>query len=639
MHRSPENFELKTPARTVPFPSFVTSPSGVNFPPTPSNLRKLRPLVPDGQPVRDLQIPHHRERDLLEIEIANLRSQLALQTMPPLSTSENTTSLLASDPQLAPMKIGSGPQLASLEIRHDPQLAPLKFDSDPQLAPLKIDSCHLPVLIQQHPPRNRGSGIGAGNPAVNVISEFADCFQLDEKQHNPKEGIFTLFEFFAHTAKRYPSLQEPFVAASKGSSLKNVARFECIFKAMKKPSGTIAAVATILAIDKFCPDIEHKIRFCLLAAASRTSQQRKLIDIRHSACPAMESKLAGTTFRDLPGMISILSGQDSVDDLVDFIVESISYVDDAPGRLELAIQDFNNLDGTKHTDCLLLFSDMQTLINNCITWMGKPHMTDWQLAEHFLKIYPQHVRAAWNEFESQPMTRIDRISLDFIEFQGYMQSVWTSAATKQRLALKSPVTVQQRIQQRSPQQQSTTPTQQAIPATASAGALQDIQICCRAAPPCLPSRSANKSSSSKRDLTTNPRGAQNASRMRKQSRLRGIRTLCAMISRRVTVTGGRIATSNTLKPRRRLILYPTNAMSWGTLKKKKNLTRTLLRDSKNGPNWVISNSPLRPLQYPTTLQRQSQTLPSKLRMPGMTFTTKTLWNWTIETTPRVVGGL
>ena len=90
---------------------------------------------------------------------------------------------------------------------------------------------------------------------------------------------------------------------------------------------------------------------------------------------------------------------------MDFIVESISYVDDAPGRLELAIQDFNNLDWTKHTDCLLLFSDMQTLINNCITWMGKPHMTDWQLAEHFLKICPQHVRAAWNEFESQPMTR------------------------------------------------------------------------------------------------------------------------------------------------------------------------------------------------------------------------------------------
>ena len=102
----------------------------------------------------------------------------------------------------------------------------------------------------------------------------------------------------------------------------------------------------------------------------------------------------------------------------------------------LANANMQMLNGSSHTDCLLLFSELETLHNICTSWMGSAVWNDWQLSEHFLKICPPFIRAAWIEYENRPENRIKRLSLSLSEFKTKMQSVWNSALNKQRLTQK-----------------------------------------------------------------------------------------------------------------------------------------------------------------------------------------------------------
>jgi hypothetical protein len=316
---------------------------------------------------------------------------------------------------------------------------------------------------------------------VNIISEFADCFPLESKLVIGKENIHTLYEFFIHIVNKYPNLKQPFSLAHEGSSLEfSISRFECIFKSMKKPNPQTAAAITILAVDHFCPEISHRITSCLTAAASLTHGQR--IQIERSVSPITNSAFYKTPFCKLPGIIEILSGSVSLDSLVDFVVARISFVEDQMDRLEIALKSFNEFDGSAHTDCLLLFSDLEKLFNVCTSWMGIEVLNDFQRAEHFIKTCPLIIQSAWIEFESQPKNRINRLTLPFTQFQSEMQSVWSTGIHKQRLTARFSQPVQQQLSRSDlPNRVQKTPSDQSGPKSIALnpGNLKDIQITCK----------------------------------------------------------------------------------------------------------------------------------------------------------------
>ena len=361
----------------------ITMPDGSQAPATPLNLRRrlkydssspsLQTTLLETYPnepefsERDLQHILIQERTRFELELRNLRDQIEFQV------SQQATFLSNPAPtNPAPTNSNPAPAISKPANPAPANSNPAPTNSNPapanpNPAPTSPNTELNRHFIQSELPTDyRNSAFGAGDPETNIVADFADCFQLDSALENRKEGIHTLFESFAHMSKRYPCLREPFSAVSQGVSLKYALnRFEGMLRAMKRPSESTTAVFSILAMDSFCPEISHKIRFCLLAASSRTHQQRTDIANQDSAFPAMDQIFNKIPFRLLPGIREVTEGTHSLTTLVQFAVRGITHIDDPYGRFETALDKFNNLDGSGHTDCLLLFSEMSTLFNAC----------------------------------------------------------------------------------------------------------------------------------------------------------------------------------------------------------------------------------------------------------------------------------
>jgi len=291
-----------------------------------------------------------------------------------------------------------------------------------------------PIIASESSP-TFSSGSGVGNPSLHIISEFADTFALEPKLALEKKGIATLYEFFHHIAKEYPTLENAFSSVSEGASLESaISRFKSILKALKKPGAANTAALTLLAVDHFCSQFSLRIRSCLLAAAALTHVQRTEIDI--SVCPSLPSKYASTSFHMLPGVAQILDGAVPLPSLVEFVLERLCYVPDAPVRLDSAKQTYYAIDGSSFTNCMDLMSTITTQFNVCSNWKGSPFSDDSDRIDHFLGICPIVVRNAWIEYASLPNSNVDMLRLSWSEFENKIQTVWSSAMGKERLFMK-----------------------------------------------------------------------------------------------------------------------------------------------------------------------------------------------------------
>ena len=297
---------------------------------------------------------------------------------------------------------------------------------------------------------NLSSSVGVCHPAANILADFADCYDLEDSLKLEKKGIVTLFDFFHFLIKEYNCLAQAFVSVSDGASLtSSTSRFKSTLRSLKNPNETTLAILTLLAVDHFCPQISHKTFSILAASASLPSTKRA--EIQTGELPVLDSCFANTPFRSLPGITEILSGSSDIETLVAFVLDRVTYVDDALLRLDDSKRSYYSLDCASYTDCTLMFSDEEKRFGICSSWKGKTFIDDTDRAEHLISIIPIIVRSAWAE------APLDSLSPNFtwFKFRSHVQSLWKAAFEKQRLSEKFKVT--------SPNQPMSPPPQQRTP--------------------------------------------------------------------------------------------------------------------------------------------------------------------------------
>jgi hypothetical protein len=320
--------------------------------------------------------------------------------------------------------------------------------------------------------------VGICDPAANVLADLSGCFELDQNLRLEKRGIATLYDFFYHIIKDYPCLGQAFENASDGSSMAvSISRFKSILHPLKKPSENNLGVLTLLAVNHFCPDQQHKISMTLAASASLTRLERGRIPT--GVQPVLDSCFSSIRFSKLPGITEIVSGRAGARELIDFVLQRIAFVDDAASRLDSAKKAYFALDGSALTDCSKLFSLEQTQFGICTSWKGKPILDDCDRAERFIHMSPVIVRTAWAEHP------IDLLTDDFtwFEFRSHLQKLWKYAFDKERTMIKFKVAPKAPLKP-----QETTRPLRKIQETATrdvssgqppAGPLKDITLSCR----------------------------------------------------------------------------------------------------------------------------------------------------------------
>jgi hypothetical protein len=458
----------------------IVSPQGVSFPPTPENLRRMKPVKQElPQPrdfeqelrqqreaCRDLQNLFHREQDLHQRELQELRAQLSEAVQNASANRETQSAHRTSANPESPFahRTSASPEFQSAH----------RTSANPEFPFAHRTFAEFPNAIRpiaEYPV----SHLRSMDSSFNIIPEFADCFQLEQKLLIERKGIATLYEFFLFISKEYETLEQQFALISEGASLDFcINRFRNTIRALKKPNFETEAVLTILAVHQFCPNHAERLESTLLGAASMTSEQRKYIAV--SFCPSIDSSQSSTCFDQLPGILEIFDGSVTVDSLVRFVLDRVSFVQDSRMRLDLSKEVYRKLNGADYTDCVHLFADIGKQFNICSSWKGSALTDDGDRIEHFLSLCPEIVRIAWIDFISQPTNEINTLHLRYSEFQNHMQSVWASAMSKQHLlkrlnpAIQKPVPV--RIQKSSIQ-----PAQ--IQQPSASVTLKDIEITCR----------------------------------------------------------------------------------------------------------------------------------------------------------------
>ena len=441
--------ETPSSSTTTNLVLFVTSPLGVNFPPTPSNLinsrrnmnaeearirvlqRELSEQRADFERLLSDQHEQH-QRTLLSMKTQNqeLRNhsrnspEIASQIITPpqvanplLAPSQTQDSLLASPKSQIPSSLPNNPQIPS---PHQLQRSVREIASPISATPPSF----TPIS---------SAGSGVGNTSVHIVSEFANTFELEPRLALEKKGIATLFEFFMFIAKEYSALKDAFSPVSSGESTLEsaITRFQSILMALKRPGVDNASALTLIAVDHFCSQFSIRIRSTLVAAAALTHAQRAKFDV--SVCPTLPAEYASTSFNMLPGIMEILNGSVPLPSLVKFVLDRLCYVPDAPVHLDSAKQNYYAIDGSSFTNCMDLMSTVTTQFNVCSNWKGAPFSDDSDRIDHFLKICPVVVRDAWIEYASLPNSNVDMLRLSWSQFESKIQAVWSSAMGKDQL--------------------------------------------------------------------------------------------------------------------------------------------------------------------------------------------------------------
>ena len=386
----------------------------------------------------------------------------------------NTEIIKELKEQLERAEIKSGQQ----RIQYQQELQNMRHQHENDLqstAEYLQDQLYENSLLKQAPEQKSAQfsssenteGLGVGHPAVDIICEFADCFILEEKLHLEKKGICTIYEFFLHVTKEYGNLGATFASVSEGSSLEYaITRFKTLFKALKKPSNDTMSIMTVLALQKFCPSISHRLSSSLASASSLTSEQRS--SFKSDENPVLGHSFNTVPMRRLPGICEVATGTISLSSLVEFVISRISVVSDAAQRFDASKVSYYALDGKGYSDCDLLFSDEERLFNACTSWKGTQFIDDYDRAETFVAMCPLVVQEAYAE------KSVDLNILGWPGFKTHLISTWKTAMDKQRMLERfKQSSTPKSVSLRSPSLP--TPTVHTTPS----GDIKDISIDCR----------------------------------------------------------------------------------------------------------------------------------------------------------------
>ena len=398
---------------------------------------------------------HHRELSEQRAEFERLlsdqhdqhqRDLLSMKTKTQEHRNQPKSNPEIASPIIAPPQIAdpllASPQTADSLLAPSQPTIPSSLPNKPQI-PSSLQSQNavpeIPSQISATPPSftpYSSSGSGVGNVSVHIISEFAHTFELEPRLALEKKGIATLFEFFMFIAKEYTTLKDAFSPVSSGEATLGsaISHFQSILMALKRPGEANASALTLLAVDHFCSQFSLRIRSTLVAAAALSQTQRSRIHV--SVSPTLPAQYASTSFNMLPGIKEILSGSVPLPSLVNFVLDRLCYVPDAPVRLDSAKQIYYAIDGSSFTNCMDLMSTITTQFNVCSNWKGSPFSDDSDRIDHFLGICPIVVRNAWIEYASLPNSNVDMLRLSWSEFENKIQTVWSSAMGKERLFMK-----------------------------------------------------------------------------------------------------------------------------------------------------------------------------------------------------------
>ena len=221
---------------------------------------------------------------------------------------------------------------------------------------------------------------------------------IEEKLRIEKKGICTLYEFFIYTVKEYPVLGSAFSEASSGTALQleyAITRFENNFAALKHPSDETLSVITIMAVNHFCPDVAHKLKSILVAAATFTEIQRKAI--KPTDNPTRRSSFDTVPMSALPGITEIRNGSVSLGSFKNFVISRLAFVPDRSVQLERCKEAFYSLNGSEHSDCDLLFAEEEKLFIDCSSWKKSAFLDDYDRADHFISICLLQVQLEYAE--------------------------------------------------------------------------------------------------------------------------------------------------------------------------------------------------------------------------------------------------
>lgn len=395
---------------------------------------------------------HHRELSEQRAEFERLlsnqhdqhqRDLLSMKTKTQEHRNQPKSNPEIASPIIAPPQIAdpllASPQTADSLLAPSQPTIPSSLPNKPQI-PSSLQSQNavpeIPSQISATPPSftpYSSSGSGVGNVSVHIISEFAHTFELEPRLALEKKGIATLFEFFMFIAKEYTTLKDAFSPVSSGEATLGsaISHFQSILMALKRPGEANASALTLLAVDHFCSQFSLRIRSTLVAAAALSQTQRSRIHV--SVSPTLPAQYASTSFNMLPGIKEILSGSVPLPSLVNFVLDRLCYVPDAPVRLDSAKQIYYAIDGSSCTNCMDLMSTVTTQFYMCSNWKGSPFSDDSDRIDHFLGICPIVVRNAWIEYASLPNSNVDMLRLSWSEFEHKIQAVWSSALGKERL--------------------------------------------------------------------------------------------------------------------------------------------------------------------------------------------------------------
>lgn len=113
---------------------------------------------------------------------------------------------------------------------------------------------------------------------MDIYIEFIEMVALPERLKHTKDGtvqVSTVLDYFYYVIGKSQSLSKILTDRVDGSSLKfALSKFQNAFKSTKKPGSQISALSVIVALHKFCPDLQYKVKQSLEMALTLDHQQR-----------------------------------------------------------------------------------------------------------------------------------------------------------------------------------------------------------------------------------------------------------------------------------------------------------------------------------------------------------------------------
>ena len=149
-----------------------------------------------------------------------------------------------------------------------------------------------------------------GDPAADVIADFANCIRLEDKirsvdsQGNAR--ISTVTELFEKTDKGSPDMKLVLKQHVAGSSLlSRLKKYRVAFHSQKHPDKLTMLVCVLKAVEKYCPEQQQKMIAVLKVAASLVHSDRIdiIADVRLTGqLPTFDHELNGKRLAELAGM-------------------------------------------------------------------------------------------------------------------------------------------------------------------------------------------------------------------------------------------------------------------------------------------------------------------------------------------------